>query len=214
MPASVTRAYVGTSGFSYPTWRGGFYPADAKPADFLRLYAERLPSVELNTTGYRLPPPEQFDRWAAATPAGFMFAVKVPPWALRSPTNVEELVLHLGERLGPMRMVVQAKRDDKLLESLVGLTELRLALDLRHPSWDGVDVSPAARVNDWDADAPFRYLRFREPPYSEEDLRGLARRIRPLLDAGVDVFAYFKHEDEPTAPLYAQRLLELTASLR
>ena len=44
--------YAGTSGFSYPTWRGGFYPAEAKPADFLRLYAERLPSVELNSTGY------------------------------------------------------------------------------------------------------------------------------------------------------------------
>jgi uncharacterized protein YecE (DUF72 family) len=206
---SVTRLYVGASGFSYPTWKGDFYPADAKPADFLRHYAERLPSVELNTTGYRLPPPQQFDRWAAATPAGFTFAVKVPPWALRSPASLEELVRRLGDRLGPLRMVIQAKRDDSLLERLVGWTDLRLALDLRHPSWDGVDVSPAVRVNDWDADAPFRYLRFREPPYSDDDLRALAGRIRPLLDAGIDVFAYFRHEDEPTAPVYAQRLLEL-----
>ena len=49
----VTGAYVGASGFSYPSWKPGFYPADAKPPEFLRRYAERLPSVELNTTGYR-----------------------------------------------------------------------------------------------------------------------------------------------------------------
>jgi uncharacterized protein YecE (DUF72 family) len=200
MPASVTRAYVGTSGFSYPTWRGGFYPAEAKPADFLRLYAERLPSVELNTTGYRLPAPEQFERWAEATPAGFRFAVKLR-W-------VDERVRLLGDSLGPVRIVVQAKRDDRLLERFAS-TDLPLALDLRHPSWDGVDVSPAVRVNDWESDAPFRYLRFRDPPYTDEDLRGLAKRIGSLLDADVDVYAYFRHEDAPTAPAYASRLLQL-----
>lgn len=198
MPASVTRAYVGTSGFSYPTWR--FYPPEAKPTDFLRLYAERLPSVELNSTGYRLPAPEQFQRWAEATPAGFRFAVKLR-WS-------DERVRLLGDRLGPVRIVVQAKRDDRLLERLAE-TDLPLALDLRHPSWDGVDVSPAVRVNDWESDAAFRYLRFREPPYTDADLRGLAERLAPLLDAGVDVYAYFRHEDEPTAPAYALRLLQL-----
>jgi uncharacterized protein YecE (DUF72 family) len=200
MPASVTRAYVGASGFSYPTWRGGFYPAEAKPPDFLRLYAERLPSVELNTTGYRLPAPEQFERWAEATPAGFRFAVKLR-W-------LDDRVRLLGARLGPVRVVVQAKRDDGLLERLAS-TDLPLALDLRHPTWDGVDVSPSVRVNDWESDASFRYLRFRDPPYTEQDLRGLAERIGPLLDAGIDVYAYFRHEDEPTAPAYALRLLQL-----
>src|SRR5919106_2169364 len=203
MAASVTRAYVGASGFSYPSWRDGFYPADAKPADFPRLYAERLPSVELNTTGYRVPAPEQFERWAGATPAGFRFAVKLR-W-------LDDRVRLLGERLGPVRVVVQAKHDDRLLERLAS-TDLPLALDLRHPSWDGVDVSPAVRVNDWEADAPFRYLRFRDPPYSERDLEQLAGRIAPLLDAGVDVYAYFRHEDEPSAPAYALRLLQLLGS--
>jgi uncharacterized protein YecE (DUF72 family) len=197
---AVGTLYVGTSGFSYPTWRGGFYPAKAKPADFLRLYAERLPSVELNTTGYRLPAPVQFERWAGATPAGFRFAVKLR-WT-------DERVRLLGDRLGPVRVVVQAKRDDRMLERLAS-TDLPLALDLRHASWDGVVVSPAVRVNDWESDAAFRYLRFRDPPYSDEDLRGLAERIGPLLDAGVDVYAYFRHEDEPTAPAYASRLLQL-----
>jgi uncharacterized protein YecE (DUF72 family) len=201
---TVGALHAGTSGFSYPTWKGGFYPADARPADFLRHYAARLPSVELNTTGYRLPPPAQFERWAAETPPGFRFAVKLQPWKLGA-----EAPSMLGDRLGPVRVVVQTKRDDALLERLLDAPAPMLALDLRHASWEGADVLPAVRVNDWDAGAPFRYLRFREPPYSDDDLRALAARIAPLVTAGVDVFAYFRHEDEPTAPAYALRLLEL-----
>jgi hypothetical protein len=64
-------------------------------------------------------------------------------------------------------------------------------------------------VGDWEADAPFRYLRFRDPPYEEAALAALAERIGPLLAAGVDVHAYFRHEDAPTAPGYAERLLAL-----
>jgi uncharacterized protein YecE (DUF72 family) len=67
-------------------------------------------------------------------------------------------------------------------------------------------------VHDCDANAPFRYLRFRDPPYTDAALRDLAERIRGLLDRGIDVYAYFKHEDEPRAPLYAERLLELTSA--
>src|SRR5919108_121335 len=112
--SSVTGLYVGTSGFSFPTWKGGFYPADAKPADFLRLYAEPL------------------------------------------------------------------------------LAEAR-----------------AVRVNDLDADAPFRYVRFRDPPYDEPSLTAWAERLAPLARVGIDVYGYFKHEDEPTAPRYAEQLLAL-----
>src|SRR5207248_11644354 len=76
-PASLAGAYVGTSGFSYPSWRCCFYRAASKPAEFLRSYAERLPSVELNTTFYQLPSEDQMQRWAEQTPPGFRFAVKV-----------------------------------------------------------------------------------------------------------------------------------------
>ena len=51
------------------------------------------------------------------------------------------------------------------------------------------------------ADAePFRYLRFRDPPYSDEDLRAAAAGIRD------PAYVYFRHEDEPTAPAFAERL--------
>jgi len=211
--SSLEGALVGASGFSYPSWRPGFYPREARPEDFLALYAERLPSVELNTTGYRLPSEEQFRRWAEQTPPGFRFAVKMPQRALRSIATFEERVRALGDRLGAVRVVVESPRDDGLLALLLGSADpgIRYALDLRDPTWDGVDVAPAVRVGDERADAGFRYLRYRDPPYDETALREAADRIRPLLDRGIDVFAYFRHEDEPTAPAYAARLLELVA---
>jgi uncharacterized protein YecE (DUF72 family) len=209
MAPNVERLSVGTSGWSYPSWRPGFYPEGTANEEFLAHYSARLPSVELNSTGYRLPGEEQFSRWADTVPDGFTFAVKAPPRTLRDVATFEERVRRLGDRLGPVRVVVESPRDDGLLALLLGSTDLRVALDLRDESWDGVDVAPAVRVNDWETDAPFRYLRFREPPHSEEELAEIGGRIVPLLAAGVDVFAYFRHEDAPTAPLYAARLLEL-----
>ena len=211
--ASVTTAHVGASGFSYASWRPGFYPAYARPEDFLRLYADQLPSVELNVTGYRLPSEEQFARWGEQVSDGFTFAVKMPARAVRSVATFEERARRLGDKLGPIRVVVEQPRDEGFLALLLGSIdpELRYALDLRDPSWEGVDVNPAVRIGELDAEAPFRYLRFREPPYDEEALRELAAQISPLLHGGVEVFAYFRHEDEPTAPRYASRLLELLA---
>ena len=209
MTSNVERLSVGTSGWSYPSWRPGFYPEGTASEDFLAFYSARLPSVELNSTGYRLPSEEQFARWAATVPDGFRFAVKAPPRALRDVATFEERVRRLGDRLGPVRVVVESPRDDGLLALLLGSTDLRIALDLRDETWDDVDVAPAVRVNDWSADAPFRYLRFREPPHSEAELLEIAKQITPLLSDGIDVFAYFRHEDAPTAPGYAERLREL-----
>jgi uncharacterized protein YecE (DUF72 family) len=209
------RAAVGASGWSYPSWRPDFYPSEARPDEFLRLYAERLPSVELNATGYRLPSQEQFERWAEQVPDGFTFAVKAPPRLLQRLPAFQERVRTLGDRLGAIRVVVEAPRDDGFLELLLGSADLdlRWALDLRDPSWDGVEPRLAAagvvRVGDSCGDAPFRYLRFREPPFADDELEAIAARMRPLLTAGVDVHAYFRHEDAPTAPSYARRLLAL-----
>jgi uncharacterized protein YecE (DUF72 family) len=206
--------YVGASGWSYPSWKPGFYPSDARPTEFLHFYAERLPSVELNTTGYRLPAEEQFRRWAAATPTGFRFAVKLAANRRGMIGTFSERVLSLGDRLGPIRVVLLGPRDEGMLELLLGSLDpgLRLAFDLRDPSWDGIEPrlaeAGAVRVDDLETPAPFRYLRFRDPPYDDAQLRAWAGRI-----AGVEgpVFAYFRHEDEPTAPAYAARLLELSS---
>ncbi len=213
---SLARAYVGTSGWSYPSWRPGFYPAEVKPPEFLRHYSERLPSVELNTTGYRIPAEDQFRRWAEQVSPGFHFAVKFNSFRLGGAGTFEERVRLLGDRLGPIRVLVGSARDEGLLALTLGSFdhELRIAFDFRHDSWDSLeaDLPPnAVRVNDLDASASFRYLRLREPPYDEAALQEWAGRIRLLLAGGLDVYCYFKHEDEPQAPRYAERLLELVS---
>jgi uncharacterized protein YecE (DUF72 family) len=198
----VAAIRVGTSGWSYPSWRPGFYPDGTKPEEFLRLYAERFDTVELNTTGYRLPSEDQFHRWAEAVPDGFRFAVKMPVVRLDRVTTFVERVRALGDRLGPIRVAVQSPRDDGMLAFLRGSLDpdLEVAFDFAHESWDG--VSDVLRVNDLDGE-PFRYVRMREPPYSDDDLRELAARLR------APAYVYFRHEDEPTAPALAARLLEL-----
>jgi uncharacterized protein YecE (DUF72 family) len=212
MSSSVPRLYVGTSGWAYPSWKPGFYPAGTASGDFLRFYAERFPTVELNTTGYRLPAEEQFDRWAAQTPSGFAFAPKLPGQRPQLVAEFSARVRRLGDRLGPVRVSIKSPRDEGLLELLLGSLDpsLRLAFDLEDPSWDGIEgrlvEAGAVRVNDLAADAPFRYVRLREPPYSDDDLRGWAGQLRRV---EVPTFVYLRHEDEPTAPRYAARLTEL-----
>jgi uncharacterized protein YecE (DUF72 family) len=63
---ATVRVRCGTSGFSYPAWRGGFYPAGARAADLLGLYAERLPAVEINSTFYRMPTAKLLAAWRAS----------------------------------------------------------------------------------------------------------------------------------------------------
>jgi uncharacterized protein YecE (DUF72 family) len=208
----LAEIFVGVSGWSYPSWRPDFYPAGTDPKDFLSFYAQRFHTVELNTTGYRLPAEGQFHRWAEQTPPGFLFAPKLPGNRVRMVAEFSERALALGDRLGPVRVQLTSARDEGMLELLLGSLDpqLKLAFDLAHPSWDGVEQrlveAGAVGVNDLVTEAPFRYVRFRDPPYSEEDLVTFAEQLRGRPEP---VFAYFRHEDEPTAPRYAARLLEL-----
>jgi hypothetical protein len=116
-------------------------------------------------------------------------------------------VHELGDRLGPIRISLKRKRDEGMLELLLGSLDpsLRLAFDLEHPTWDGIEPrlaeAGAVRVDDLEHPAPFRYLRRREPP-DEAFASAVAAAEEP-------VYIYFRHEDEPTAPAYAQQLLEL-----
>src|ERR1700694_5213215 len=162
--------YVGRSGFSYATCEPGFYPAGTRAREFLRVYAERLSSVELNATFYRLPSEEQLRAWAAQTPTGFRFAVKMS----RQITHFGrvdgiatfcERVRAFGDRLGPIlvQLPPSRPRDDGLLRLLLDSLDpsLRYAVEFRPPSWGGVDLEGHALVGSLDGDAPFRYLRLR-----------------------------------------------------
>lgn len=167
--------------------------------------------MELNTTGYRLPAEDQFRRWAEQVPDGFEFAPKLPGDRLGILDTFEARVRHLGDRLGPIRISLKKARDEGALELLLGSLDpsLRLAFDLEHASWDGIEPrlaeAGAVRVGDLDHPAPFRYLRRRDEPD--------AAFAAAVAAAKEPVYAYFRHDDEPTAPVHATRLLELLAKL-
>jgi len=130
---------------------------------------------------------------------GFRFAPKLALRRLDRLTVSLERLAALGDRLGPLRLVIESPRDEGLLTYVLGSVDpaVELAFDLRHESWDGVEG--LVRVNDLEAE-PFRYVRLREPPYADGDLAALAETLRP------PAYVYFRHEEAPTAPAYAERL--------
>ena len=75
---SPPNLFTGTSGWAYPTWKPGFYPADLPPRAFLHHYAARLTSVEVNYTFRKLPTPAQLQGWLDSTPPNFRFSFKAP----------------------------------------------------------------------------------------------------------------------------------------
>ena len=72
----MTQLHLGTSGWSYPGWKGLFYPPDLPSKDWLEFYAKHFATVEINMTFYRFPKPETLKGWLEKTPADFRFTLK------------------------------------------------------------------------------------------------------------------------------------------
>ncbi len=200
---------VGTSGWGYPSWQPGFYPPGLDRGGFLSYYAERLPTVELNATKYRLPSEAQFRSWAAQVPEGFRFAVKAPERVESRLATFEERVRALGDRLGGVRVVVERPRDERFLERLLVSVDpgIRYALDLRHPTWSGIEgrlaEAGAVRVGDTTGRSGWAYLRYRELRYDDAELVRIAGDLGELARLGTETFAFFRHDDAPDAPAAA-----------
>src|ERR1700686_3749047 len=126
--------YAGTSGFAYPAWKPGFYPAKLPSKQFLKHYAERLNCVEINYTFRRLPSASTLQNWVEATRPGFVFAVKANQRIthIQRLKNAEEATeiffkaidpLRTARRIGPVlfQLPPHLKCDVGLLESYLGL---------------------------------------------------------------------------------------------
>jgi uncharacterized protein YecE (DUF72 family) len=70
--------WIGTSGYSYPEWKGSFYPEDLSTGKMLGYYSDRFSTVEINNTFYRMPSEKVLSSWAGGTPEGFAFTLKAP----------------------------------------------------------------------------------------------------------------------------------------
>jgi uncharacterized protein YecE (DUF72 family) len=227
--------FVGTSGFSYPAWRGSFYPEALPAQQMLGHYAARLPAVEINNTFYRMPKATLLEGWAGQVPDAFTFALKAP----RRITHVKRLVdaaedlayfygvaRSLGARRGPVLFQLPPflrKDVPRLRAFLAALPEDHAsAFEFRHASWFDDDVLDALRGREaalciaesgGSGDAPvaatagFGYLRLRRERYDDAELARWVRQVR--LQPWERAFVFFKHEDAGAGPALAARFRSL-----
>jgi uncharacterized protein YecE (DUF72 family) len=228
------RLYAGTSGFSYNEWKGPFYPEKLPNADMLRYYAERLPTVELNNTFYRMPKASVVDGWATQVPDTFRFVVKASRRIthMKRLREVEEPVGYLkqalaglGERLGLVlfQLPPNLPADRERLERFLALwgSELHAAFEFRHPSWLEGDAREVLREHGTalcvsesedepeaqvEATACHAYLRLRRSTYTEAELDARLAALR-VLDVD-EAYVFFKHEDAGAGPRMAAQFLE------
>ena len=232
------KVLAGTSGFSYKEWVGAFYPEKTTPKGMLAYYATRLPVVEINNTFYRMPKADAIGAWRAQVPESFRFAVKAP----RRITHVKRLkdcrselsfLFTALEALKPclgsvlFQLPPFAKVDVAALSSFVEQLPhgCRAAFEFRNPTWFTPDVYAVLRARNlalvqsevdepltgdlpWTAD--WAYLRLRRVVYTPADLDVWLARLRAANLAEAHVF--FKHEDQATGPLLAERFQQLAAT--
>ena len=229
--------FAGTSGFAYPAWKPGFYPAKLPQAKFLEHYAQRLNCVEINYTFRRMPSLSTLEQWVAASPAGFVFAIKAHQRIthIRRLQGAEEFTevffkaidpLRTARRLGPVLFQLPPNMKCDLERLRAFLTRLppdiRCAFEFRNTSWLTEDVYALLRERNVSLcvaeseklevpeviTADFVYYRLRKPEYSEEDVTAIAARAREMVAAGRDLYLMFKHEESPDGALNAERLLQ------
>ena len=153
------QVFVGTSGYSYKEWKGTFYPEDLKAADMLRYYAERLTTVEINNTFYRMPKASLLESWAAQVGESFVFVLKGSQRITHmkrlkdagdSVSYLFETAAVLGSRLGPVffQLPPSLKKDAPRLRAFLALlpADRRVAFEFRHESWFDDEVYEALRA--------------------------------------------------------------------
>jgi uncharacterized protein YecE (DUF72 family) len=158
----ANRLLIGTSGWSYPSWRGPFFPPDLPQRLQLEFYAQRFPTVELNGVFYRTPTIAAVRDWAEQTPSSFVFAWKasrfITHWKHLSDTARSSLALLesrlrlLGRKVGPVlfQLPPQFKKNRERLASFFKLASPNrtYAFEFRHPSWYDDDILDLLRDND------------------------------------------------------------------
>jgi len=232
----MSRLFVGTSGWAYPSWKPKFYPEKLPQKNFLKYYATQLNTVEVNFTFRQLVKETTIEKWLNETPQEFRFGIK----AHQVITHIKRLkatedfvkrflgtieALARAERLGPVlfQLPPNLKADRELLETFLTTIPrgLRAAFEFRHTSWFGDDIfhmlreynialcvaETEERTTPDVVTADFCYYRFRKPTYTADERRDMVDRIQEHLGQNRDVFAYFKHEETPEGALSAVEVL-------
>ena len=156
------RIYLGTQGWNYDGWIGPFYPSGTKTKEMLHLYAEVFDTVEVDSTFYAIPAENSVKGWAARTPEGFRFSLKLPSEIthknrLRESQALLELFIERVSLLGPKLgcVLIQLPPDfspneQAAFAEFIGLlpSQPRFAVEFRDANWLNLEtVEILARKN-------------------------------------------------------------------
>jgi uncharacterized protein YecE (DUF72 family) len=216
--------YVGTSGWSYPEWRGTFYPERLPQSRLLEQYGRTLTACEVNATFYRVQPRSALERWERSVPDEFRFAVKAHRrLTYRRQAAVDDdtaefardflvSLAPLGPKLGCLLIQVPefVERDDAALGGLLDLLPrmLRFACELQHDSWDVPEVAAmlaerggtvCVREEGGGVPAglppgPIAYVRLKGMHYDDESREAL-RSLFEREASGRDVYVFARHKE-------------------
>jgi uncharacterized protein YecE (DUF72 family) len=221
---------IGTSGFSYPEWKGTFYPPELPSKKYLSFYANHFQTTEINNSFYRTPNTKTIEGWYNEVPAEFSFTLKLNQNIThrKKLKGVQEemdyfleVASHLQEKLGTILVQLPPyfKKDTVVLEQFVEAysKKARLAFEFRHETWKDPETYSILRNHHcaWgvveaedqpavrEITADFCYMRLRKGDYTKQELQEWGNWIR---QQSVDVYCYLKHDDK--APVLAKMLLE------
>jgi len=175
-PANSPAIRVGIGGWTYAPWRNNFYPAKLVQRRELEYASRQLRAIEINGTYYGAQKATTYAKWAAATPAGFVFSLKAPRYITEGKQLADTAkgvsgfvhggLAEMGDRLGPILWQLPPSRPfagddlDAFLEALpreLNGQPLRHVLEVRHPSFLDqryVDLARAYRVPTVFTDSP------------------------------------------------------------
>ena len=241
--ATGGRVYVGCSGWAYPTWKPVFYPEKLPSKKFLEYYATQLNSVEVNYTFRSFPRRTAIDSWLTQTGADFRFSFKAPQRithfqrlqdcgpTLEAFAGAIQPIADAG-RLGQVlfQLPPNFKADEGRLAQFLADAQgcrFRMAFEFRHVSWFDSTIyklmerhGAALCVAESDeletpdvATADFSCYRRRKTEYSDAELEAITAGLEERARRG-DVFAYFKHEEEPTGAVWAAKVLAAVRGAR
>ena len=151
------RIYVGTAGWSVPRTSAHHCPT---PGSHLERYARVFAAAEINSSFYRPHAPGTYAKWAAATPGGFRFPVKVPRLIThdarlrRSRAPLQQFLSEtsgLGDRRGPLLVQLppsfefDARAAARFFEMVRDLYAGAVVCEPRHPTWLGARADALLR---------------------------------------------------------------------
>ena len=228
------KAFVGVSGFSYPAWKGKFYPEKTKSEEFLSYYSGRLGSVEVNSSFYAPPSLAMVKGWSAKTQEGFRFSFKAPKMithiqklgqgSTESAARFSNTIDSLGTRRGPILFQLPPflKADlghlGKFLSETSAIKER--VFEFRHDSWLNEQTYALLEENgaafciaETEDLAPvlkvtggLAYFRLRKDEYDAKSVDHWADKILRTAKTADSCYVYLRHDETGENALLAERL--------